>query len=144
MVPICRISAIYGGLGCYEAIARIVCRTEQEIQNKLAEACGNNSDYFDLARKLSIQTNAKFVGAYLGDVRRAMMLPDIEEAVSSASQDDVVGPFSESVLLTLYKTCAVHDQTRVPGTETGSGIKCSMAGSTGGTRYCHEGAKGIA
>ena len=67
--------------------------------------------------KLSDTTNAKFAGGYLGNVRRGMMLPNIEEAVFSASQDDVVGPFSESGLWTLYKICAVHDS------EPGAGLR---------------------
>jgi hypothetical protein len=91
------------------SLARIVCRTKDDIENIKEHILPDSSNFADLAREHSIEMNAKYTGGYLGDVRRGMMIPEVEAAVFAATRDQVVGPFSESGFWTLYKVYVVHN-----------------------------------
>jgi hypothetical protein len=91
------------------SLARIVCRRKEEIEKIKEEILPDSSNFFDLAREYSLEDNAKFTGGYLGDIRRGMMIPDVEAAVFAATRDQVVGPLSEAGFWTLYKVCAVYN-----------------------------------
>lgn len=91
------------------SIARIVCKTKKKIQGILKEMRADGSDFVVMARKFSLEKNAKFAGGFLGDIRKGTLLPEIEERIFSATPDELIGPISESGFWTLYKVYAVNN-----------------------------------
>lgn len=90
------------------SIARIACRRREEAEQALGEARAGERDFVELARRFSIDQNTRFSGGFLGNVKRGMLPAEVERPAFAAGENDVIGPFPENALWTIYKVYAVN------------------------------------
>lgn len=89
-------------------LARIVVSSRKEADKLLRAARTSTCDFGELARDASAEGSTRFTNGYLGEVRRGMLPTEVDAAVFAAVPGDVVGPFQESGLWSLYKICDIH------------------------------------
>lgn len=85
------------------ALARIACRTRAEAEAALAAARTGEKDFVELARQYSVDESTRYGGGYIGNVKPGMLSSEVDQAVFSAAPEDVIGPFRENTLWTVYK-----------------------------------------
>ncbi len=90
------------------SVARIVCRAREEADRVLAAARGNQQDFVELARCFSADESTRLAGGYIGNVKRGMLPPDVEQQAFESVDNTVIGPFRENSLWTIYKVYAVN------------------------------------
>ncbi|HYG76459.1 MAG TPA: peptidylprolyl isomerase [Planctomycetota bacterium] len=90
------------------SLSRIVC-TEQSAAKELKDRVAAGENFYDLARRYSVEEHTRMAGGYLGTVRRKMLPQKIEEVLFASKVDDVVGPIGEGQYWTLYRIDAVRD-----------------------------------
>ncbi len=91
------------------SLARIVTAQHGEAEQVMEKANGIKVDFADLARKHSVERNTKFAGGYLGEIRRGVLPQAVEKAVFAAMAGELLGPFEEAGLWTVYKVLAVNE-----------------------------------
>lgn len=89
------------------SIARIACRSRTEAEQACAAGVAG-ADFLLLARDYSTDENARLAGGYIGAVNRGILPPEVEAMVFAAQPGDVVGPFREHGVWTVYKVHDVH------------------------------------
>lgn len=90
------------------SVARIACRTAEEAGNVLAAAKANPDDFVRLARSFSCDESTRHSGGFIGNVKRGMLLPEVETQVFSSGENRIVGPFHENTLWTVYHVHAMN------------------------------------
>jgi hypothetical protein len=90
------------------AIARIVCRDRAEAEHVFNMGKSGGADFLLLARDYSTDENTRLAGGYIGAVNRGILPAEVEAAVFAAQAGDVLGPFREHGIWTVYKVHAVN------------------------------------
>ncbi len=90
------------------SVARIACRTRDEADRVLVAAHGNQQDFVELARCFSADESTRLAGGYIGNVKRGMLPPEVEQQAFQSANNAVIGPFRENSLWTVYKIYAVN------------------------------------
>lgn len=90
------------------SLSRIVCPDAAKARD-LKERVAGGENFYDLARRYSLDEHTRAAGGYLGTVRRRMLSPKVEEALFTAKVDEVAGPFNENSVWSIYKVDAVRD-----------------------------------
>lgn len=90
------------------SLSRIVCPDTAKAKD-LKDRIAGGENFYDLARRYSLDEHTRAAGGYLGTVRRKMLSPKVEEVIFSAKVDDVCGPFNENSLWSIYKVDAVRE-----------------------------------
>ena len=90
------------------SIARIVCRAREEAERVLAAVKDNQKDFVELARCFSADESTRLSGGYIGNVKRGMLPPEVDQQAFEAADNSVIGPFRENSLWTVYKVYAVN------------------------------------
>lgn len=85
------------------SVARIVCRGRDEamaVDDLVRQPC---VDFVQAAREHSVETSTRVSGGYIGILRKGLLPANIEEVVFAAGDGQVVGPFPENDLWSIYK-----------------------------------------
>jgi parvulin-like peptidyl-prolyl isomerase len=90
------------------SVARIVCRAREEAERVLAAVRDNQKDFVELARCFSADESTRLAGGYIGNVKRGMLPPEVEQQAFECADDTVIGPFREAAIWTVYKVYAVN------------------------------------
>lgn len=90
------------------SIARILCRSRADAERVCALGKSGDADFLLLARDYCTDENARHAGGYIGAVNRGILPAEVEAAAFAAQAGDVVGPFREHGVWTVYKVHAVH------------------------------------
>lgn len=90
------------------AIARIVCRSRADAEHVCGLGRSGGADFLLLARDYSTDENTRLAGGYIGAVNRGILPPEVEAAVFAAPAGEVVGPFREHGVWTVYKVHLVN------------------------------------
>ena len=90
------------------SLSRIVCPDTAKAKD-LKDRVSGGENFYDLARRYSLDEHTRAAGGYLGTVRRRMLSPKVEEVLFGARVDDVCGPFNENSLWSIYKVDAVRE-----------------------------------
>ena len=90
------------------SVARIVCRAREEADRVLEAARSNQKDFVELARCFSADESTQLAGGYIGNVKRGMLPPDVEQQAFECADNSVIGPFRENSLWTVYKVYTVN------------------------------------
>jgi len=90
------------------SVARIVCRAREEADRVLDAVRENRKDFVELARCFSADESTRLAGGYIGNVKRGMLPPEVEQQAFEAADNTVIGPFRENSLWTVYKIYAVN------------------------------------
>lgn len=90
------------------SIARIACRTREESDRVLEAARENKLDFVELARCFSCDESTRLSGGFIGNVKRGMLPPEVEQQVFSSAGNEVFGPYHENSLWTVYKVYSVN------------------------------------
>jgi parvulin-like peptidyl-prolyl isomerase len=85
------------------SVARIACRTKSDAERALAAACDRQEDFVELARLYSVDENTRFSGGYIGNIKRGMLPAEVDERAFSCADNEIIGPFCENGLWTIYK-----------------------------------------
>ena len=91
------------------SLSRIVCESREDAEKLKERVLNKGENFSELARKHSLEQNTRIAGGYLGTVRRGMLPQKVDEALFSAQVADLLGPFGENGLWSLYKVDAVRD-----------------------------------
>lgn len=89
------------------SIARIACRSRAEAEHVYA-AGKSGGDFLLLARDYSTDDNTRLAGGYIGNVNRGILPAEVEEAAFAAQAGDLIGPFREHGVWTVYIVYAVN------------------------------------
>jgi len=90
------------------SIARIVCRSREEIDPVLKLIAENEKDFVELARLYSADDSTRLSGGYIGNVKRGMLPLEVEGRAFEGNDNQVIGPFHENGLWTIYKVYSVN------------------------------------
>ena len=90
------------------SVARIVCRAREEADRVLDAVRENRKDFVELARCFSADDSTRLAGGYIGNVKRGMLPPEVDQQAFEAADNTVIGPFRENSLWTVYKVYAVN------------------------------------
>ncbi len=90
------------------SVARIACRTREEADRVLTAVRSNQQDFVELARCFSVDESTRLAGGYIGNVKRGMLPPEVEQQAFESADKAVIGPFRENSLWTVYKIYAVN------------------------------------
>ncbi|EWY36836.1 hypothetical protein N825_23325 [Skermanella stibiiresistens SB22] len=85
------------------SIARIACRTKADAERALAAVGERQADFVELARMYSVDDNTKLAGGYIGNLKRGMLPAEVDERAFTCADNEIIGPFSENGLWTIYK-----------------------------------------
>ncbi|WP_158045485.1 peptidylprolyl isomerase [Skermanella pratensis] len=85
------------------SIARIACRTRADAERALAAVGARQADFVELARLYSVDDNTKLSGGYIGNLKRGMLPTEVDERAFACDENEIIGPFSENGLWTIYK-----------------------------------------
>ncbi|MEI8394095.1 MAG: peptidylprolyl isomerase [Rhodospirillaceae bacterium] len=90
------------------SLARIACRAREEADRVLEMAREGRKDFVELARNFSTDESTRLSGGYVGNVKRGMLPPDVEQQAFESADDNLIGPFRENALWTVYKVYTVN------------------------------------
>jgi len=90
------------------SVARIVCRAREEADRVLEDARANRKDFVELARCFSADESTRLAGGYIGNVKRGMLPPEVDQQAFESADNTVIGPFRENSLWTVYKVYSVN------------------------------------
>ncbi|CAK0775638.1 Parvulin-like PPIase [Azospirillaceae bacterium] len=90
------------------SIARIVCRTREEADRVLVATTENKQDFVELARCFSADESTRLSGGFIGNVKRGMLPSEVEQKAFESTDNQVIGPFRENSLWTIYKVYTVN------------------------------------
>lgn len=90
------------------SVARIVCRAREEADRVLEDARAGRGDFVELARRFSTDESTRLAGGYIGNVKRGMLPPEVDQRAFESADDTVIGPFRENALWTVYKVYSVN------------------------------------
>lgn len=90
------------------SIARILCRSRADAEHVYGLGKSGGADFLSLARDYSTDENARLAGGYIGAVNRGILPAEVEAAAFAAQAGDVIGPFREHGVWTVYKVHAVN------------------------------------
>ena len=85
------------------SIARIACRTRADAERALAAVGARQADFVELARTYSVDDNTRLSGGYIGNLKRGMLPAEVDERAFACGENEIIGPFSENGLWTIYK-----------------------------------------
>ncbi len=88
------------------SVSRVVCRTRRDADQALVDA--RRTEFVAAARKHSIDESTRMSGGFLGLIKMNMLPPEVAKAVLGCVPNDIVGPFRENGLWTVYKIHAVN------------------------------------
>ena len=81
---------------------------DEDLANEIVSQLEDEEDsFYNLAVEHSIDEDTYLKGGYVGEVKRNDLRADAEAAIFKASAGDVVGPFKEEDLFTIYKVLRV-------------------------------------
>ena len=89
-------------------VARIVCRNEDHARGLLDEIAAGR-DFNALAAENSLDRANRITGGYLGEIKRGFLPDRIEDAIFTAADNDVIGPFDEGETWSLYKVYSLNE-----------------------------------
>ncbi len=90
------------------ALARIACRSRDDAERVLAQVKGGARDFVDLAREFSADEHTRLSGGFVGNVKRGILPMEVERQAFAAGGNDILGPFRENGLWTVYKVYQVN------------------------------------
>ncbi len=90
------------------AISRIVVKEENVAKELRAQIVEDDADFYNLARKHSIDLLTRPAGGYSGLVRRTEMEPRVEAAVFGTQPGKTVGPIKTYAGWELVRLEAIH------------------------------------
>ncbi len=90
------------------SIARIACRAREEAEMVVSAARDGRRDFVELAKCFSADDSTRLSGGFIGNVKRGMLPPQVEVAAFAATENQILGPFHEVALWTVYKIHAVN------------------------------------
>jgi parvulin-like peptidyl-prolyl isomerase len=90
------------------SIARIACRSREEAEQVVQAATSNRLDFVELARTHSADESTRQTGGFLGNVKHGMLPPEVDRLVFACKENEVIGPFCENTLWTVYKVYSVN------------------------------------
>ncbi|MBI1321196.1 MAG: hypothetical protein GC168_19905 [Candidatus Hydrogenedens sp.] len=90
------------------SIARIVCRAHEEAARVLDAIAENRQDFVELARLFSADESTRLSGGFIGNVKRGMLPAEVEQQAFECTDNQVIGPFRETALWTIYKIYSVN------------------------------------
>ncbi len=90
------------------SIARIPCRGRAEAEAVIAAAADQDQDFVDLARRFSADDSTRLSGGFIGNVKRGMLPAEVEQQAFQCRDNQVIGPFREASLWTVYKVYTVN------------------------------------
>jgi len=82
---------------------------DQATAKELKDRVTAGENFYDLARRHSIEEHTRMAGGYLGTVRRKMLPQKVEDVLFSSKVDDVIGPLAEGPYWSVYKVDAIRD-----------------------------------
>lgn len=90
------------------SVARIVCRSREDAERVSAAIVEKRKDFVELARLHSADDSTRLSGGYIGNVKRGILPPEVENQAFEGSDNQVIGPFHENGLWTFYKVYSVN------------------------------------
>jgi len=90
------------------SVARIACRTREEADSVFEAATGGHQDFVELARCFSADESTRQTGGFLGNVKHGMLPSDVDRVAFGCKENEIIGPFFENSLWTVYKIYSVN------------------------------------
>lgn len=90
------------------SIARIVCRSTDEVNLVLSAIAEDQKDFVELARIYSADDSTRLSGGYIGHVKRGILPPDVESQAFEGKDNQIIGPFHKNSLWIIYKIYSVN------------------------------------
>lgn len=82
---------------------KIPVETKGAAEEVIMEARDDHDNFSSIAMKVSIDNSLKASGGYLGPVARGALPVEIESKAFTSSEGDIIGPFKEGEIYTVYK-----------------------------------------
>jgi parvulin-like peptidyl-prolyl isomerase len=90
------------------SVARIVSRTRSDADQVMKVIDLAEKDFVELALLYSADESTRLSGGYIGNVKRGILTPLVEDEAFESVNNQVIGPFSENGLWTIYKIYSVN------------------------------------
>ena len=74
-----------------------------DAERALAAVGARQADFVELARTYSVDDNTRLSGGYIGNLKRGMLPAEVDERAFACGDNEIIGPFSENGLWTIYK-----------------------------------------
>ncbi len=84
-------------------VSRLVVAEHSEADRLAKLAREDGQDFSGLAREHSIEENTRVAGGYIGTIKMGILPAEIDDAIFTATLNEVVGPFNQSGYWVLYK-----------------------------------------
>ena len=84
-------------------VGRIVCKERPQIEAIKSQVLSGEEEFATLARKHSQEQTSRIAGGHLGCFKQGMLPPEIDQALFSAGENQIFGPFQQNGFWALYR-----------------------------------------